>query len=177
LISTFEAIFSTGLVLGSVKISEIISRIMGRFRTVIFGYFCTGLSVLVMGISTTYSHENLVLLVMSCMPFLLLGGVGLTLVTVNITTVRSLASPHNTRNQINSTTAFISGCAIPLSSACSGIISTNAGATSTLVIFGIAAILCATLGLTSSEVRKVLSLSRADLVGAYERLYGVGSLK
>jgi len=171
LIGLLEGAFAAGLLLGSLGLVARVAGRYGRDRAVMVGFVLVGASMIATGLCA-YAGDMARTLLISVGPVsLALGGIGLTMVTINTGTLRSLASPQAFRNRLAAGAFFISGLAIPLGTLSSGAMSKIASEEAAMVVLGLLVLLAAAIGMRSHALVEALRLPDEEMVGAYQRRY------
>jgi MFS transporter, DHA3 family, macrolide efflux protein len=171
LIGVLEGAFAVGLFAGSLGLVARITERGGRSRTVASGFWLLGFSMVFTGLCAHAGNLSVVLLTAIAPVMLFLGGVGLTMVTINTGTLRSLASPQLYRNRIQAGAAFVSGLAMPLGALTGGLITQLAGGATAMAGLGVLIIVAAVTGMRRRALTDLLDLPVDQMAGAYERLY------
>jgi MFS family permease len=171
LIGVLEGAFAVGMFAGSLGVvNRLVSR-FGRPATTFSGIGALGAGLLATGLLSGVASGNSVVLLVVGAPLLGMGGLGLTMMTVNTGTLRQLATPQAVRNRINACVAFISGLAVPLGSLTGGVLSELLDEAAAVAVFGVMVLLAAASGIRCRALVGALSLSSEDMVDAYDRLY------
>jgi MFS transporter, DHA3 family, macrolide efflux protein len=170
-IGVIEAAFAVGLFAGSSGLVHRINRILARPVVVFAGFSLTGLCMISTGLAAGWAGADHLVLVAVATPAMLAGGIGLTMATINTSTLRALASPARVRNRISATAAFVSGLAVPLGIATGGQVVTLLGDGMAMVLLGCVILLAVVVGSRSGHLTRTLGLSTDDMVDAYDRLY------
>jgi len=170
-IGVLEAAFAVGLFAGSSGVVHRINRVLARSVVVFAGFSLTGLCMIATGLAAGWVGEDHLVLVAVATPAMLAGGLGLTMATINTSTLRALASPARVRNRISSTAAFVSGLAVPVGIATGGGVVSLLGDDTAMVLLGCVILLAVAVGQRSGHLTRALNLPTDDMVDAYDRLY------
>lgn len=161
-IGLLDSFFGLGILLGSYRAIEWIGKWMHRDISIAFGFALLGGNLLIAGFIPN--------------PWLLpvaffSGGIGLMLVNIHASTVRTLATPKLFRNRMNATTAFFSAAASPLGSLSVGILITAIGLNGTILAFGGLIVSLAALVFLIPNFKEVMRTSDQGLEGFYLKIY------
>ncbi|WP_186647890.1 MFS transporter [Fluviispira vulneris] len=171
LIAILEGSFSIGLIFGSLGIVNNINKIMGRFKSIFLGILLIALSIVSTGLSAKLFVQSEYGFAILVAPWLFAGGIGLSLLEINSSLVRSLATPDSYRNRVMSTVAFMSGLMMPFGTLIGGFFSKNIGINFSMISLGALIGICAFFVLLNKELLKVFSLKESEMPDAYLRLY------
>ncbi|MEY2233073.1 MFS transporter [Streptomyces sp. BF23-19] len=171
LIGVLEGAFAVGLLVGSFGAVGRVTDFLGRRLAVFVGFALSGTAMIATGIIGTVASGNVAAVISSTPAFLVAGGIGLTMVTINTGTVRMLASPGEMRNRIGSSVAFLSGMAVPLGTLLGGFLAGAIGGEFAMTILGFNILAVSFVASKSKDLRNILGMPDAELPGAYQRIY------
>ncbi|MGY5957690.1 MFS transporter [Kosakonia sp. BK9b] len=161
-LGAFECSFALGLLSGSLYFNRVLSTGMGRFGTVIVGFVCLGGSV--MGIVVVANMTASIALAF-------FSGLAFIFINVNLSTLRSIATPGHYRARMAAMAAFLSSLANPFGVIIAGWYLHWLGVTLFAVACGVVVMLMALVLLWSSHLKKALSLDEREMKGYYQKTY------
>jgi MFS family permease len=98
-------------------------------------------------------------------------GTAFIFINVNLSTLRSTATPRDYRTRMSAMAAFLSSLANPFGVAITGWYINLLGVVPFTVISGVIVMLIAPVILLSFHLRRALSLDEAEMKGYYEKTY------
>lgn len=158
----FEGAFGIGLVAGSVFFVKTFNQYLGRFYTILVGFLLLGISVIC--IVSTEHHYAILLFAFVC-------GVSFMLININLSTLRSSATPPTYRVRMSAVASFLSRFFNPAGVFISGVAIAHFGVQNVVITSGVLIVLIVPFLITSRNVRNALSLSTQDMDGYYEKTY------
>ncbi|AZF22979.1 MFS transporter [Pseudomonas sp. R3-52-08] len=173
LIAVTEGAFAVGLLAGSLFLVKRANVRWGRPRVVFGGFLLVGLAMVGSGLFSQYFHARPAGFAGVTVPLLLVGGIGLVIVTVNTSTVRMLATPDSYRNRIGSATSFVSGMVIPFGALVGGAVSEALGVSYAMAALGLLIILAAIPCMFSAVLVlvRVLGMGDEQIKNIYKDFY------
>lgn len=164
----FEFSLGLGLILGSLHFNTFIRERVGRLYNVVLGFILLGCSVTaVVAVNNIYIS---IILAFFC-------GLAFILINVNLSTLRSTATPNHYRTRMSAMAGFVSSLANPLGVVITGWFISWMGVVPFTLISGIIVILIAPVILRSSHLKKALSLDERAMKGYYEKTYPEAFIK
>lgn len=161
-LGAFEVSFGFGLIAGSMYFNKLILNLFGRLYNVVSGFILLGGSVVAI-----ISVDNIYFSIF----FAFFCGLAFILINVNLSTLRSTATPHNYRTRMSAMAVFMSSLANPFGVVIAGWFISNLGVANFALSSGVAVLFIAPLIMCSSDVKKALSLNELDMKGYYEKKY------
>lgn len=171
LIAVTEGAFAVGLLVGGLAWVTRANVRWGRPRVVFGGFVLLGFAILGCGVFTRFPHCHPGWFAFATVPLLFMGGVGLVMVTVNTSTIRMLATPHNYRNRIASAASFVSGMVIPFGAFVGGTFAGILGVSYAMAIMGMIILLATAMSMFSPPLMQVLALTDGQLKDIYKDMY------
>ncbi|MCW2477898.1 MFS transporter [Candidatus Symbiopectobacterium sp. NZEC135] len=161
-LGAFEFSFALGLIVGSLYINGLLNRLIGRLYNVFFGFVLLGSCV--MAIVATSNIYFSILLASFC-------GMAFIFINVNLSALRSAATPRNYRTRMSAMAVFLSSIANPFGAAIAGWYINWLGVIPFTLGSGLVVILISPIILCSLHLRKALSLNEFEMNGYYEKTY------
>ncbi|MGP2471612.1 MFS transporter [Yersinia sp. 2540 StPb PI] len=161
-LGAFEFSFALGLLAGSLYLNTAIRELVGRFWNVVSGFVLLGGSVIGIVMAPNI-YVSIALAFFSGLAFIF--------INVNLSTLRSTATPGHYRTRMSAMAAFLSSLANPFGVVIAGWYIHWLGVTPFAVFSGIAVILVAPVLLWSWHLKKALSLEETEMKGYYEKTY------
>jgi len=161
-LGAFEFSFGLGLILSSLYINTALRERAGRLNNILLGFVLLGTSV--MAIVLTGNIYISIALAFFC-------GMAFIFINVNLSTLRSTATPREYRTRMSAMAAFLSSLANPFGVAITGWYISFLGVIPFTVISGAAVVFIAPVVLCSFHLRRALSLDENEMKGFYERTY------
>ena len=161
-LGAFEFSFALGLIASSLSINSIVRNWAGRLNNILLGFVLLGTSV--MAIVLTGNIYISIVLAFLC-------GLSFIFINVNLSTLRSTATPREYRTRMSAMAAFLSSLANPFGVAIAGWYISLLGVVPFTIISGAAVVLIAPIILCSLHLRRALSLSEDEMKGYYQNTY------
>lgn len=161
-LGAFEFSFALGLIASSLYINAFVRAWAGRLKNVLSGFVLLGSSV--MAIVLMGNIYMSILLAFFC-------GMAFIFINVNLSTLRSTATPRNYRTRMSAMAGFLSSLANPFGVAIAGWYISLLGVVPFTVISGAVVVLIAPVILCSFHLRRALSLDEVEMKGYYEKTY------
>ena len=161
-LGAFEFSFALGLIVSSLYINTIVREWAGRLNNVLFGFVLLGSSVIAIVLMGNIYIS--IVLAFFC-------GTAFIFINVNLSTLRSTATPRDYRTRMSAMAAFLSSLANPFGVAITGWYINLLGVVPFTVISGVIVMLIAPVILLSFHLRRALSLDEAEMKGYYEKTY------
>lgn len=161
-LGAFEFSFALGLIVSSLYINKFVRDRAGRLNNVLCGFILLGSSV--MAIVLVGSIYISIALAFIC-------GVAFIFINVNLTTLRSIATPRDYRTRMSAMASFLSSLANPFGVALAGWYISLMGVVPFTVISGAIVVFIAPVILCSFHLRRALSLDEVEMTGYYEKTY------
>ena len=161
-LGAFEFSFAVGLIVSSLYINAFVREWAGRLNNVLLGFVLLGTSV--MGIVLMRNIYLSILLAFPC-------GIAFIFINVNLSTLRSTATPRDYRTRMSAMASFLSSLANPFGVVIAGWYISLLGVTPFTVISGAVVVLIAPVILCSLHLRRALSLNEIEMKGYYEKTY------
>jgi MFS family permease len=171
LIAVTEGAFALGLLVGSMALVARANHRWGRPRVVFAGFLSVGFAMVVCGACAQVFLDHPWKFASVTVPLLLMGGVGLVMVTVNTSTVRMLATPDNYRNRISSAASFVSGMVIPFGTVVGGLFTGIFGVSHAMVVLGAIIVLATVSSMFSTDLMQVLGMNDDQMRDVYRVIY------
>ncbi|MFE2092058.1 MFS transporter [Streptomyces sp. NPDC059460] len=170
ILSIVESSFAVGMILGGAVVVRWSNALLGRRRTVPWGFAILGAGFAGTGVIASLTGSDAPLMfTVAASALLVLSGAGLCMVTVNTGTVRLLATPSQFRNRMVAAASFLSGIVMPLGSLASGLIARTSGEWLALTALGVIICLCAGAAAADQTITRFLGMRDDDLDDAYLR--------
>ncbi|PRA81042.1 MFS transporter [Ochrobactrum sp. MYb29] len=161
-LGAFEFSFALGLLAGSLYLNTAIRALLGRFWNVVAGFLLLGGSVIGIVMAPNI-YVSIALASFSGLAFIF--------INVNLSTLRTTATPRHYRTRMNAMAAFISTLANPFGVMIAGWYIHCLGITPFAIFSGIAVILVAPIPFLSWHLKSALSLEEFEMRGYYEKTY------
>ncbi|MCL6745032.1 MFS transporter [Kosakonia sp. R1.Fl] len=161
-LGAFELSFALGLIVSSLYINAFIREWVGRLNNVLFGFVLLGSSV--MAIVLMGNIYMSIALAFFC-------GMAFIFININLSTLRSTATPRDYRVRMSAMAGFLSSLANPFGVAFAGWYISLLGVVPFTVISGAVVVLIAPVILCSFHLRRALSLNEVEMKGYYEKTY------
>lgn len=161
-LGAFEFFFALGLIIGSIYLNSLVRNLLGRLYNIVLGFVLLGSSVMAIVIVDNIFIS--ILLAFFC-------GVAFIFINVNLSTLRSTATPRDYRTRMSAMAVFVSSLANPFGVAIAGLYINWNGVVSFTLVSGGVVILIAPIVMCSLHLRKALSLDEAEMKGYYEKTY------
>lgn len=161
-LGAFEFSFALGLIVSSLYINARVREWTGRLNNVLAGFVLLGSSVMAMVlIGDIYIS---IVLAFFC-------GMAFVFINVNLSTLRSTATPRDYRTRMSAMAGFLSSLANPFGVSIAGWYISWLGVMPFTVISGAIVVLIAPVILCSLHLRRALSLDEVEMKGYYEKTY------
>lgn len=161
-LGAFEFVFALGLIIGSLYINDLLNKLIGRLYNVFFGFVLLGSCV--MAIVATNNIYFSILLAFFC-------GMAFIFINVNLSALRSAATPRDYRTRMSAMAVFLSSIANPFGAAIAGWYINWLGVIPFTLGSGLVVILISPIMLCSLHLRNALSLNELEMTGYYEKTY------
>lgn len=161
-LGAFEFSFALGLIVSSLYINAIVRAWAGRLNNVLFGFVLLGSSVMAIVLMGNI-YISIALAFFSGMAFIF--------INVNLSTLRSTATPRNYRTRMSAMASFLSSLVNPFGVAIAGWYISLLGVVPFTVISGAVVVFIAPVILCSFHLRRALSLDEVEMKGYYEKAY------
>ncbi|EKO1025053.1 MFS transporter [Salmonella enterica subsp. enterica] len=161
-LGAFEFSFALGLIISSLYINAIVREWAGRLNNILLGFILLGTSVIAI-VLTGNIYISIVLAFFCGMAFIF--------INVNLSTLRSTATPREYRTRMSAMAVFLSSLANPFGVTIAGWYFSLLGVVPLTVISGAAVVLIAPVILCSFHLRRALSLDEDEMKGYYEKTY------
>ncbi|UXY09464.1 hypothetical protein N7922_16490 [Kosakonia sp. ML.JS2a] len=161
-LGAFECLFALGLLAGSLYLNEIFRARFGHFNTVLCGFVLLGASVIdIVIVSAIYASIALAFF----------SGLAFIFINVNLSTLRSIATPGHYRARMAAMAAFLSSLANPFGVIIAGWYMHWLGVTLFALFAGAVVILMVPILLGSSHLKKALSLDETEMKNYYGKTW------
>ncbi|MFE4110575.1 MFS transporter [Kosakonia sp. YIM B13611] len=161
-LGAFEFSFALGLIVSSLYINAIVREWVGRLNNVLFGFILLGCSVMAIVLMGNI-YISIVLAFLCGMSFIF--------INVNLSTLRSTATPRDYRTRMSAMAGFLSSLANPFGVAIAGWYISLLGVVPFTVISAAVVVFIAPVILCSFHLRQALSLDEGEMKGYYEKTY------
>ncbi|CAM7537615.1 MAG: MFS transporter [Enterobacteriaceae bacterium] len=161
-LGAFEFSFAIGLLAGSLYLNAAITRNVGRFWNVVIGFILLGGSVPAIVLVPDINIS--IALAFFC-------GLAFNLINVNLSTLRSTATPGHYRTRMAAMSAFLSSLVNPFGVLIAGGFIHWLGVSVFTLFSGLAVLMIAPLLLCSWHLKRALSLEEGEMKGYYEKTY------
>lgn len=164
-VGVLDTCFGFGILLGSGVVVGIINNLLTRDLSVFIGLIFLGVSLFATGLFGFLDQIWVIPL------FMLMGGIGLMLINVNTSVLRSLATPQAYRNRMAAMISFFSTCIGPIGAYTSGIFVESLGTIRTIEILGVTIFLASFIIFLIPQFKILMRLSEERMENAYTRIY------
>lgn len=161
-LGAFEFSFALGLIAGSLYLNNLARAWLGRLNNVLMGFLILGSSVIAI-----ITVNNIYLSIF----FAFFCGTAFIFINVNLTTLRSAATPPHYRTRMSAMAMFLSSLANPFGVALAGGFISGMGVEPFAIASGLMVILISPIILCSCDLKKALSLNETEMKGYYEKTY------
>ena len=161
-IGVMDISFGIGILVASAFVVQRVNQWCHRHQAIFIGFILLAMALL----ATATVHFAWFLPI-----FMVLGGIGLMLVNINTSIVRSLATPEHYRNRMQAGVIFISTLANPIGSYASSFALQSMGIIATILILGIIVLIASWFILFTPQIRTVMKQPTDKLENVYPVLY------
>jgi MFS family permease len=164
-IGVLDSCFGLGILFGSGFIVKRFNALWNRDISVFVGIFLLGISLFSTGFFG-YFHAPWAIL-----PFMVLGGIGLMLININTSVLRSLATPQSYRNRMAAMVSFLSTSIGPMGAYAAGVFVAELGVVQTITILGGLIMTASFVVFVIPHFKTLMRLSEDGMENAYSRIY------
>ncbi|ENU92064.1 hypothetical protein F904_01422 [Acinetobacter dispersus] len=166
-----EGVFAMGVFLGAATINEKLTLLLGRANATFVGLVLIGGGVLFSALLSLYLIELLYwYFTLFCLGFLFVG-IGISIITINTNFLRTVSTPKNYLNRVNSAALFCSGLFAPIGVIFLGWALMFFDIFLIFICIGVVMLVTSILAYNNSVVRDFLSLPDAEIYDVYSIRY------
>lgn len=162
LLGLIDAAFAGGIFIGSSWLVKACNRRIRRDHSVALGFLLLAANL------ATVAYGRLIPVMIAGF---VAGGIGLMLININTSTVRTLATPPSYRTQMSSVVSFLAGAVNPIACVIVGSLVGNVGLHETVGLLSVFTVAAAAAIPFVPEIARFMRMTNNDLPGAYENAY------